>query len=136
MGIVSNMMSLTRFHGCRTAFAWLPLAFVLGYVAIMSSIVQCTVCPFQILLDRECPTCGTTRAIYCLFTGQFAAAFITNPIAYVATIALIRHGILRSFPRNRRVAWLDSRAIDTMLLASFFIGGYLHSFAVLSSANK
>lgn len=41
-------------------------------------------CPFRLFTGLQCPGCGTTRALHELMHGHFLAAFMLNPLLFVA----------------------------------------------------
>ena len=45
-------------------------------------------CPFHELTGWPCPGCGATRCVRHVFRGEFAAAFLVNPLMF-ATLAAI-----------------------------------------------
>ena len=46
-------------------------------------------CPFKKLFGVPCPTCGMTRAFWCLLEGNVKGAFYYHPLWPVAIIAAI-----------------------------------------------
>ena len=110
----------------HVAIAWLPLIAVISYATIISSVTALTICPYKLLLGHDCPTCGTTRGVFALLSGQFAKSFNYNPIAYVITIVAIRHGIVGTQPKCRSLAWLQAWPIDALILVCFFFAGLFH----------
>lgn len=41
-------------------------------------------CPFRLFTGLTCPGCGTTRALHELMHGHFLAAFMLNPLLFLA----------------------------------------------------
>ena len=41
-------------------------------------------CPFRFFTGLTCPGCGTTRALHELMHGHFLAAFVLNPLLFLA----------------------------------------------------
>ncbi|MEO8044385.1 MAG: DUF2752 domain-containing protein [Spartobacteria bacterium] len=46
-------------------------------------------CFFHSFTGLPCPTCGATRAAYQFLHGHFGAAFLFNPLAFLAYLALL-----------------------------------------------
>lgn len=55
----------------------------------LSKIIFRAFCPLVILTGIPCPACGMTRAIMCLFTGQFERAFALHPIAILWVLFIV-----------------------------------------------
>lgn len=55
-------------------------------------------CPFRMLTGFTCPGCGTTRALHQILHGDFAAAFVLNPVLVLAipflVFALLRYSVI------------------------------------------
>lgn len=55
-------------------------------------------CPFRLLTGFTCPGCGTTRALHQILHGDFAAAFVLNPVLVLAIpfllFALLRYSVI------------------------------------------
>lgn len=55
-------------------------------------------CPFRLLTGFTCPGCGTTRALHEILHGDFAAAFVLNPVLVLAIpfllFALLRYSVI------------------------------------------
>lgn len=55
-------------------------------------------CPFRMLTGFTCPGCGTTRALHQILHGDFAAAFVLNPVLVLAIpfllFALLRYSVI------------------------------------------
>lgn len=55
-------------------------------------------CPFRLLTGFTCPGCGTTRALHQILHGDFAAAFVLNPVLVLAipflVFALLRYSVI------------------------------------------
>lgn len=55
-------------------------------------------CPFRLLTGFTCPGCGTTRALHEILHGDFAAAFVLNPVLLLAipflVFALLRYSVI------------------------------------------
>ena len=61
------------------------VAIPIALVAIPTSLVESgrSICLFKNLIGHECPGCGITRAISCVFHGQFARAIEFNKLVIV-----------------------------------------------------
>jgi len=57
-------------------------------------------CPVYLLTGYKCPGCGSQRAFYHLFHGNFCAAFIQNPLM-VLLAPYVLLGIYLAFIANR-----------------------------------
>jgi hypothetical protein len=55
-------------------------------------------CPFRMLTGFTCPGCGTTRALHQILHGDFAAAFMLNPLLLLSIpfllFALLRYSVI------------------------------------------
>ena len=45
-------------------------------------------CAFHEVTGWACPGCGATRCVRHVFRGEFAAAFLVNPLAFTALISI------------------------------------------------
>jgi hypothetical protein len=95
MGMFSDVLKCCPSIVQRWIGAWLPLTGLLA-AAVIFTWLNVPLCPFKALTDRDCPTCGTTRALMAILTGDAIQAARLNPISFVVIGALIRHGILGS----------------------------------------
>lgn len=85
-------------------------------------------CPSRWLLNVDCPTCGTTRAIHNILHFEFYHGWTANPVAYVVLIAIILR-LLQLFTKNsflQRI--LQSGFLAITVLTLFFALGYYHFF--------
>jgi len=68
-------------------------------------------CPFLAITGYPCLTCGATRCSIALFQGNFAAAWLWNPLALVALCGVALYDLyaaivlLTGLPRLRLVDW-------------------------------
>ncbi len=109
--------------------AWLPFGMLSAYV-VASHWLQIPVCLFKVATHRDCPTCGTTRGLFLLLNGDLCGAVQANPVSLFVMLAVLRHGLVGSFPENKRLRWLESSLMEWTLLCGFFVSGYAHLFAV------
>lgn len=74
-------------------------------------------CPLYIITGYHCPSCGVQRAIYALLHGNFAKAFMLNPLLALALPYLLLVSIttfvksnsltpLRNIVQHRYTAWI------------------------------
>jgi hypothetical protein len=73
---------------------YLGIVFILisGYFFLYnfsSSIEGHTVCLFKNITDIPCPACGSTRATFLLFQGQFWSSFLMNPFGILTNVLVI-----------------------------------------------
>lgn len=78
-------------------------------------------CPVKGLLDLPCPTCGTTRAAVALSQLDLTGAFVVNPLAALAWIALVGAGLVAGFLAIldrpiREPVWQWSRSVRWLLV--------------------
>ena len=68
-------------------------------------------CPFLAVTGYPCLTCGATRCSIALFHGNFVAAWLWNPLAFVALCGVALYDVyaatvlLAGLPRLRLVDW-------------------------------
>ena len=68
---------------CLAGYTWLYYSFK----HIDSNIVG--VCILKHVTNLPCPSCGSTRSVISLFTGNFLEAFRINPLGYVVVIIML-----------------------------------------------
>lgn len=131
--------------GARTGFrpgpALRPLvgffASGLGLSALYATTGVGVGCPFRIATGWDCPLCGGTRMGSALLHGDVATAFLLNPVALVAIVALgvvgvlwvvealggpgvrpplrLRQRLARTTPRQRLAAFFAVGVVYTVL---------------------
>ena len=101
----------------------LPLAAVVVYAVLAVRCGWGVPCPFRLGTGHDCPTCGVTRSIHALVTGDFALACRMNLAAIPVLVILFRAAL----PPRRGPRWIHSTAADIVLLAAFFAGGAHHA---------
>jgi len=52
------------------------------------------ICPFRFFTGLTCPGCGSTRATHQLLHGNFAAAFMLNPL-FIVALPFLFYALLR-----------------------------------------
>lgn len=93
----------------------LGMAFV-GVVAVQVALVALRLpawpCPFHAVTGLSCPGCGLSRAVHCLFEGEWAAAMEWHPFApfFVGLGVLVAAACLLPGGVRRRVAERVARA--------------------------
>ncbi len=102
----------------------LLLAAILGYFAVSPALPDFPLCPFRHFLGSSCPTCGTTRSVWAILHGNFAAAWGFNPIGFVVVVALIRRLPTLLLPKVRWIQIANGDVPNVLLLAAFFALGY------------
>jgi hypothetical protein len=108
---------LRRFPARRWEFIVIAVAVVFLCVAELPIF---PLCGLQRLCGVECPTCGTTRAVWNIFHGRFSAAWSLNPVGFVVVAFLFRYfasGILPSGSFRRAV---HSTRVDMVMLVALF----------------
>ena len=83
-------------------------------------------CPVYLLTGYQCPGCGSQRALYHLFQGNFATAFHHNPlimllIPYILSGIFLEYMINRNKPAIARVRVILFGKCAILVLATIFI---------------
>lgn len=100
----------------------IPLLLCLFVVLIAVGWLGVPTCPVHYFAGRSCPTCGTTRAVASILTGDFGQAWHLNPIGFIVVLAFAKRcGELFGPAKLRRM--LDFQAIDLTLLTAFLVFG-------------
>lgn len=86
-------------------------------------------CPLRLLFGIPCPLCGISRALLCLFAGQFAKSFYYHPLWPLAVIVVIvlfldRKRIIRLTKKQIRIGEIT---IAVLLVACYIIRHIMHS---------
>ncbi len=79
-------------------------------------------CPIRWLTGKPCPTCGTTRSIGTILTGDFGQAWNLNPIGFIVVLAFAKRCAGLFGPEKLR-RMLDCQAIELTMLAAFLAFG-------------
>jgi hypothetical protein len=127
MGMFSDNLNDRKGFAARSIAGWLPLGALVGSVLLLRWL-KIPLCPFKAIAHRDCPTCGTTRAIFLIFQGNFYEAALANPVSFIVLGAFLRHGILSIAPHSKRLRWLRSSLVECVLLGLFFLLGFMHYF--------
>ncbi len=121
---------------------------VLGVALIcVSRLPHVPLCAIRSFTGHDCPTCGTTRSLWNIFHGNFAAAWRFNPIGFVVTAVLARRVLvlLAMLYASYRAAkpsalsgrilhfrtLVEHRVFDYALLSAAFAGGMWKMFSSL-----
>lgn len=81
--------------GRRTLYLLVALLCAAGYVWMTFHMDQRlsahvgSVCIFKKATTLPCPSCGATRSMKAILTGDFKAGFIWNPLGYLLLTALL-----------------------------------------------
>lgn len=126
MGMFSNNLNDWKGFAARSIAGWLPLGGLVSVVAL-SHTLKIPLCPFKALTHRDCPTCGTTCALFLICQGNFYEAALANPVGFIVLAAFLRHGILSIAPQSKHLGWLRSSVLEVQCSASSF---YLDSCTI------
>jgi hypothetical protein len=80
-----------------------------GAVLIRQSGVDHSLCHIRQFSGVPCPTCGTTRAVFALFSADLAGAIAFNPLVLFATIVLALIVAVRLIAARQITVRLSSR---------------------------
>ena len=69
---------------CLAGFLW--ISYVFFNSPITSSIHPCFI---KSLTQIPCPSCGSTRSVMAILSGQFQSAFYWNPLGYLILAGLV-----------------------------------------------
>ena len=126
MGMFSDNLN-DRARARKSVVGWLPLGGLVSVVAL-SHVIAPPLCPFKALAHRDCPTCGTTHALFLIFQGNLYEAARANPVSFIVLGACLRHGFLSMAPESKRLGWLRSSLVEFAILSLFFLFGFVHFF--------
>lgn len=79
-------------------------------------------CPIKLLTGIPCPGCGMTRALFCLFTGNWALSFQMHPLAVVWAVFGLYLAIMRYWYGKKPKGML----LILILLCAVMFGVYLY----------
>ena len=68
----------------------MPLLLCLFVVLLAAWDLGVPTCPVRLLTGRPCPTCGTTRSVVAIISGDFGHAWELNPIGFVVVLAFAK----------------------------------------------
>jgi hypothetical protein len=99
----------------------LLIAVVAAFLALSSHLPALPLCPFHYLTGVECPTCGTTRAVWFIVHCEFRNAWMMNPIGFIVVAAVVRRIAMLACRNPRFVAVMGERWLEITLLSAFFV---------------
>lgn len=97
--------------------------------ALMPTLPHVPLCFYHAITGHDCPGCGTTRAVFAILHGRFAAAASFNLLGYLVLVVVFRRMVTLAKPETA-TSWFNSRLADRVLL------GAMISIAVLQYAYK
>ncbi|HEX7151887.1 MAG TPA: DUF2752 domain-containing protein [Thermoanaerobaculia bacterium] len=100
----------------------------LATFALLERLPAVPLCVLKLATGVDCPTCGTTRAIFSLMHGDVAAAWAFNPVGIVVVAILLRRLVMLA-ANGRRVAVVGSDGFGAALLMLVFVFGVTHFLA-------
>lgn len=68
-----------------SAYVWI----IINLLQYGSQKISLSICALKNISGYPCVTCGSTRAVLLFFKGDFAAAFLMNPIGFAAALFLV-----------------------------------------------
>lgn len=104
----------------------IPLLLCLFVVLLAVGWLGIPTCPVRYFGDRPCPTCGTTRSVASILSGNFAQAWKLNPIGYIVVLAFAKR-CAQLFGQTKLRRMLDCQTIDVILLTAFLTTGMAKS---------
>ncbi|MEI8373944.1 MAG: DUF2752 domain-containing protein [Planctomycetota bacterium] len=105
------------------------IAGVLACFALLPSLPDIPLCPYAWITGKPCPTCGTTRSLWNLAHGRFAASLAFNPIGYIVAFALLRRLAVLLLPNSRAIRFIDGHGVNVVLLALYLVIGFVHFYS-------
>lgn len=82
MNFNRNRLYAIIFIACVAGYIWL-------YFSLTSNTIKSLeVCLIKHVTDIPCPSCGSTRSVISLITGNFGDALLINPLGYVVAIIM------------------------------------------------
>lgn len=114
--------------------AFHPLAHLMALGALLGGLVVLPMtslqnwfpgCSFLHATGLPCPGCGLTRSVMATLRGDFAAAWVYNPIGILMTLLFLALGVLIFLPtslrRRLRRALKPAEAWTALLTLAFFL---------------
>ncbi len=129
MGVVLTKLTQRLFTARNAEVTALSLVF--GYFILSPRLFTFPLCWSVYFTDTPCPTCGTTRALWSIFHGQFEQAWDFNPLGFLVVLILSRRLVVLCLGPGlvRRV--LDDDRLGASLLLAFLVVGFLRVFGVV-----
>lgn len=81
-----NKLYTLIFIACFLGYSWL---FFLKLAPVKNSGLDLTVCIFKRVTGLPCPSCGTTRAVSSLFSGEIVQSLFLNPFGILVVGIMI-----------------------------------------------
>jgi len=111
MNFNRNKLYTIIFIACTAGYIWL-------YFNLNSNKTQTIeVCFIKHITDIPCPSCGSTRSVVLLVTGNFIDALLINPLGYVVAIIIFLAPIwiVIDLTTSRKTLFEFYRKIETYL---------------------
>jgi len=119
---------------------WLSvsIACLIGGIVWINLSIPVPQCIFKSVTGIPCPTCGTTRCIIYILSGEFQKAFKINPLAYIGILFIIIYNcyalitVVFRLPRFRDITLTGHSkfAIRTLIIL-IFIGNWFYLICCL-----
>jgi hypothetical protein len=85
--------------------------------ALMPALPHVPLCFYHAVTGSDCPGCGTTRAVFAILHGRFAAAADFNLLGYFVLLIALRRIVTLAKP-EAATAWYNSPRADKLLMGS------------------
>jgi hypothetical protein len=85
--------------------------------ALMPTLPHVPLCFYHAVTGSDCPGCGTTRAVFAILHGRFAAAADFNLLGYFVMLIVLRRIVTLAKP-EAAAAWFNSPRADKLLMGS------------------
>lgn len=85
MYIKKNKFYFYLFIACFAGYIW--LFYNVNAVSNTNSGIE--ICTFKRLTTLPCPSCGSTRSVIALLTGDFQKALLINPLGILIAVVLL-----------------------------------------------
>jgi len=92
-----NKLYLFLFVFCLAGYSW--FFFAQHEVEVNENV---TICPLKLATDLPCPSCGTTRSVAALSSGEFLHSLAINPLGWLSMGFLIIVPVWIGFDLVRR----------------------------------
>ncbi|WP_083273905.1 DUF2752 domain-containing protein [Flavobacterium gilvum] len=81
-----NKLYILILIACFLGYSWLLF---LKLTPVKNSGLDLTVCIFKRVTGLPCPSCGTTRAVSYLFTGEIVKSVFLNPFGVLVAVIMV-----------------------------------------------
>jgi hypothetical protein len=85
--------------------------------ALMPALPHVPLCFYHAITGSDCPGCGTTRAVFAILHGRFAAAADFNLLGYFVMLIVLRRIVTLARPETA-TSWFNSPRADKLLMGS------------------